>query len=48
MNVRVNIAKLPSDVNVRVEDAIVSYIASKNKRIIVKGPVVGINAKIEK
>jgi len=49
VNVRVKIAKLPSDVNIRVEDAAVSCITSKNKRIIVKGPVfVGINAKIMK
>jgi len=47
VNVRVKIAKLPSDVNIRVEDAAVSCITSKNKRITVKGPVfVGIKAKI--
>jgi O-phosphoseryl-tRNA synthetase len=49
VNVRVRIAKLPSDVNIRVQDAGMSSITSKNKRIIVKGPVfVGIKAKIMK
>jgi O-phosphoseryl-tRNA synthetase len=49
VNVRVKIAKLPSDVNIRVQDAGMNSITSKNKRIIVKGPVfVGIKAKIMK
>lgn len=48
-NIRVKIAKLPSDVNVGIQAAGVSSITSKNKRIIVKGPVfVGIKAKIMK
>jgi len=47
VNVRVKIAKLPSDVNIRVQTAGMVYITSKHKRIIVKGPVfVGIKAKI--
>jgi len=49
VNVRVKIAKHPSDVNIGVQEAGVSSITSKNKRIIVKGPVfVGIKAKIVK
>ena len=49
VDVRVKIAKLPSDVNVRVQAAGVSCITSKNKRIMVKGPVfVGIKARITK
>jgi len=47
VNVRVRIAKLPSDVNIKVQVAGMACITSKNKRIIVKGPVfVGIKAKI--
>ena len=47
VNIRVKIAKLPSDVNVRVPPTGRSYITSRNKRIIVKGPVfVGIKADI--
>jgi O-phosphoseryl-tRNA synthetase len=47
VDVRVKIAKLPSDVNVRVQAAGMACVTSKNKRIIVKGPVfVGIKAKI--
>jgi len=47
VNIRVKIAKLPSDVNVRVQAAGMACITSKNKKIIVKGPVfVGIRAKI--
>ncbi|MFB0500902.1 MAG: O-phosphoserine--tRNA ligase [Candidatus Bathyarchaeia archaeon] len=46
VDVRVKIAKLPSDVNVRVQAAGMACVTSKNKRIIVKGPVfVGIKAK---
>ena len=49
VDVRVKIAKLPSDVNIRVQAAGVSSITSKNKRIIVKGPVfVGIKARVTK
>jgi O-phosphoseryl-tRNA synthetase len=47
VDVRVKISKLPSDVNVRVEAAGMACITSKNKKIIVKGPVfVGIRANI--
>jgi len=47
IDVRVKIAKRPSDVNVRVQTAGMAYITSKNKRIIVRGPVfVGIRANI--
>jgi len=47
VDVRVKMAKLPSDVNVRVQAAGMACITSKNKRIIVKGPVfIGIKAKI--
>ncbi|UCD26266.1 MAG: O-phosphoserine--tRNA ligase [Candidatus Bathyarchaeota archaeon] len=47
VNIRVKIAKLPSDVNVRVQAPGMASITSKNKKIIVKGPVfVGIRAKI--
>jgi len=47
VDIRVKIAKLPSDINVRVQDAGMSCITSKNKKIVVKGPVfVGIKAKI--
>ncbi len=47
VDVRVKIAKLASDVNVRVEAAGMACITSKNKKIIVKGPVfVGIKANI--
>lgn len=47
VDVRVKIAKLPSDVNVSVQAAGMACITSKNKRIIVKGPVfVGIKANI--
>ena len=47
VDVRVKIAKLPSDVNVMVQAAGMACITSKNKRIIVKGPVfVGIKANI--
>jgi O-phosphoseryl-tRNA synthetase len=48
VNVRVRITKHPSDVNIKVETAALNYITSKNKRIVIKGPVfVGINAKIK-
>jgi O-phosphoseryl-tRNA synthetase len=47
VDVRVKIAKLPSDVNVRVQAAGMAFITSKNKKVIVKGPVfVGIKANI--
>lgn len=47
VDIRVKIAKLPSDVNVRVRPTGISYVTSRNKRIIVKGPVfVGIKADI--
>ena len=47
VDVRVKMAKLPSDVNVRVQAVGMACITSKNKRIIVKGPVfVGIKANI--
>ena len=47
VDVRVKIAKLASDVNVRVEAAGMACITSKNKKVLVKGPVfVGIKAKI--
>jgi len=49
VDVRIKVAKLPSDVNVRVQTAGMACITSKNKKIIVKGPVfVGIKAKIWK
>ncbi len=47
VDVRVKIAKLASDVNVRVEAGGMACITSKNKKIFLKGPVfVGIMAKI--
>ena len=47
IDVRVKIAKLLSDVNVRVQAAGIACITSKNKKIIVKGPVfVGIRTQI--
>jgi len=47
IDARVKIAKLPSDVNVRVQAAGIACITSKNKKIIVKGPVfVGIRTQI--
>lgn len=47
VNVRVKIAKQPSDVNIKVENIALGYIKSIKKRIIVKGPVfAGIIAKI--
>ena len=47
VDVRVKIAKLSSDVNVRVQAAGMACITSKNKKVIVKGPVfVGIKANI--
>jgi len=47
VDLRVRIAKLPSDVNVSVQAAGVACITSKNKKIVVKGPVfVGIKANI--
>jgi O-phosphoseryl-tRNA synthetase len=47
VNIRVKIAKLPSDVNVRVRPTGISYVTSRNKRIVVKGPVfVGIKLDI--
>ncbi len=47
VDIRVRMAKLPSDVNIRIQAAGMACITSKKKRIIVKGPVfVGIKAKI--
>jgi O-phosphoseryl-tRNA synthetase len=47
VNVRVKMAKLPSDVNVGIQAAGMACITSRNKKIIVKGPVfVGIRANI--
>lgn len=47
VNVRVKMAKLPSDVNVGIQAAGMACITSRNKKIIVKGPVfVGIKANI--
>ncbi len=47
IDVRVKIAKLPSDVNLRVQATGIACITSENKKIIVKGPVfIGIKAQI--
>jgi len=47
LNVRVKMAKLPSDVNVEVDDLALRYITSKKKVVDVRGPVfVGVKAKI--
>ncbi|MFX0067431.1 MAG: O-phosphoserine--tRNA ligase, partial [Candidatus Hermodarchaeota archaeon] len=47
MSFRVKIAKLPSDVNIRVHAAGMASITSKKRKITVKGPVfIGIKAKI--
>ena len=46
IDLRVRVAKQPSDVNVRVEAAAVNYITGRQKRIAVKGPVfLGIRAE---
>lgn len=45
-DLRIRIAKQPSDVNVRVEAAALNYITGRHKRIAVKGPVfLGIKAE---
>jgi len=47
LNIRVKIAKLPSDVNIRINSLAEKYITGKKKRIIIKGPTfIGIRAKI--
>jgi len=46
-DVRVKVAKLPSDVNIKIKPAAERYITSRNKRILVKGPTfLGIKARI--
>jgi len=49
VSVRVRMAKLPSDVNIQVDDIAQRYITGKNRIIDVRGPVfVGVKAKIVK
>ena len=49
MDVRVRIAKLPSDVNIKVSDVARRYITGKKKKIDVAGPVfIGVRAEIAK
>ena len=48
IDIRVGMAKLASDVNIRVSEVAQHYITSNKKRIIVKGPVfIGIKSSIE-
>ena len=47
LDIRVKIAKHPSDVNIKIKPQAERYITSKNKRIIVKGPVfLGIKCQV--
>jgi len=48
VNIRVRIAKLPSDVNIRIGDVARRYITGKKKKIDIGGPVfIGVRAEIE-
>ncbi len=47
VDIRVKMAKQPSDINVEVDEIVQHYVTSKRKRIIVKGPVfIGVRAQI--
>ncbi|RLI04858.1 O-phosphoserine--tRNA ligase [Candidatus Bathyarchaeota archaeon] len=47
LDIRVRVAKHPSDVNIRIKPPAENYITSKNKRIIVKGPTfIGVKTRI--
>jgi len=49
VNVRVRIAKRPSDVNVRISDVARRYVTGKKRKIDVAGPVfIGVRAEIAK
>jgi len=49
VDVRVRIAKLPSDVNIRISDVARRYITGKKRKIDIAGPVfIGVRAEIAK